>query len=96
MKVKRITNRSNVQVELLLAEGSMFLPPRASATNVDVFNLSELEGVVSVERDLTEVMPDPGLELPPAVEKQSAGVRADLSEVSRPPKKRKRKKKLNG
>ena len=55
-RVQSIKNISNVQVPVELRSGeTVFLPPRAEMTNVDVANLAEIKSQVVYVENLTEV-----------------------------------------
>lgn len=61
MKLKKIKNDSNADVELEHKNGAKTsLPPDASLKDVNITNLSEIQGNVKTVTDLTEVTESEG------------------------------------
>jgi len=61
MKLKKIKNDSDTSVELDHKNGAKTtLPPGASLENINIINLSEVEGKVKTTSDLTEVVESEG------------------------------------
>lgn len=56
MRVRKITNISEYQINLLLANGNLLMLQRGQTVeNVDIKNLSEIQEYVRAEQDLSEV-----------------------------------------
>lgn len=61
MRVKRIENISNEVVNLKHKNGAeTTLPPGQTLRDIDITNLSEVQGQVKATHDLTEVSEDSG------------------------------------
>jgi hypothetical protein len=55
MKVKRMCNISNVQIEVVLTNGTtIFLPPRQVLENIEIGNYTSIANKVQAELVLTE------------------------------------------
>lgn len=61
MRVKRIENISNEDVNINHKNGAKtVLPPGGVLHDIDITNLSEVQGRVKAKHDLTEVVEDQG------------------------------------